>query len=144
MAISMLDASRTVPLLTTRPATSSAVLDRAELEAMARRSGVALAGELPDALLALRGRDKDTLPNGCHVGIYKDALYADRQVRRAPHGRCPRRLLCGRDGNARPARSVAGESASIEQGILAALPQSFRPHRLVLWRYGTVSLRHDA
>ena len=38
--------------------------------------------EIPQALLALRGRAKEALPNGSQVGVYKDALYANPELAR--------------------------------------------------------------
>ena len=38
--------------------------------------------EIPTALLALRGRVKEALPNGSQVGVYKDALYANHELAR--------------------------------------------------------------
>jgi phenylacetate-CoA ligase len=56
------------------------LLDSQQLTRQLERHGVTLPGPLPDTLLALAGREKEALPGGSHMGVYKDALYADAAV----------------------------------------------------------------
>jgi phenylacetate-coenzyme A ligase PaaK-like adenylate-forming protein len=135
MTISMLDASRTVPLLRYQTGDVARLLDRAEVESCVRRHGIARHGALPAALLALRGRDKDDLPNGSHVGVYKDALYADHRAARYLTGAVRMTFPAGRSemhvqlGPAQPAQGF------IAPAILRALPSDVRPDRVVVWPY---------
>jgi phenylacetate-CoA ligase len=135
MTVSMLDPSRTVPLLRYQTGDVVRLLDRTAIEATLKRHGVVLHSELPDALLALRGREGDRLPNGWHVGLYKDALYANHQAARYLTGAF--RVICaeGRTemhvqlGPSQPSRRF------IERAILEAIVPGMRPERLVLWPY---------
>ena len=80
MTISMLDAGLPVPLLRYQTGDVVRLLDSQQLTRQLERHGVTLPGPLPDTLLALAGREKEVLPGGSHVGVYKDALYADPAV----------------------------------------------------------------
>jgi hypothetical protein len=96
---------------------------------------VGLAADLPPALVALQGREKEALPNGSHVGFYKDALYADHRLARRLTGafrvtfagdRCTMHVQLSRS---------QVPHVSVEQGILHAMPARVRPARVVLWPY---------
>jgi phenylacetate-CoA ligase len=135
MTTSMLDPDRTVPLLRYQTGDIVRLLDRTHVTAVSRRHGVALAADLPPALLALRGREKEALPNGSHVGFYKDALYADHRIARLLTGAF--RTTFSGDQCTLHVQLVSAKSAdvSVEQGILDAMPPRIRPARLVLWPY---------
>jgi phenylacetate-CoA ligase len=136
LTITMLEADRMVPLLRYQAGDIVRLLDRDAVASLARRHGVALdATQLPLALLALRGRESEALPNGSHVGVYKDALYADHRIARRLTGafrvefdgdRCTMHVQLTRTN---------APHVSIEEGILRALPARVRPSRLVLWPY---------
>jgi phenylacetate-CoA ligase len=136
MTTTMLEPDRMVPLLRYQTGDIVRLLDRDEVCSLARRHGVSIeADDLPPALLALRGRDKDALPNGSHVGVYKDALYADHRIARRLTGafrvefdgdRCTMHVQLARANS---------PHVSIEEGILRALPPRLRPSRLVLWPF---------
>jgi phenylacetate-CoA ligase len=135
MTVSMLDPSRTVPLLRYQTGDIVRLLDRTTVEASVKRHGITIPGELPEAMLALRGRESDRLPNGWHTGLYKDALYANHQAARYLTGAF--RIICSERltemhvqlGPLQPART------SIERAILASMAPAMRPQRLELWRY---------
>jgi phenylacetate-CoA ligase len=80
MTISMLDTGLPVPLLRYQTGDVVRLLDSRNITRTLARHGITLPGVLPDTMLALAGRDKDVLPGGSHVGVYKDALYADPAV----------------------------------------------------------------
>jgi phenylacetate-CoA ligase len=80
LTISMLDTSLPIPLMRYQTGDVVRLMDRARVESILRDHDVTLPGPLPDAMLALRGRDKERLPDGSHVARYKDALYADPLV----------------------------------------------------------------
>jgi phenylacetate-CoA ligase len=135
MTTSMLDPERTVPLLRYQTGDIVRLLDRAQVRTVARRHGIALAADLPATLIALRGREKEALPDGSHVGFYKDALYADHEIARCltgafrvvfSEGRCTMHVQL--------ARSQAPQ-ARLEPRILQTMPAPLRPERLVIWRY---------
>jgi phenylacetate-CoA ligase len=136
MTTSMLEPEQTVPLLRYQTGDIVRLLDRAQVSAIARRHGVALDSDrLPPALVALRGREKEALPNGSHVGVYKDALYADHRVARRLTGAF-RVVFDGRICTMHVQLTPSNTPhPSIEEGILRAVPARVRPSRLVLWPY---------
>jgi phenylacetate-CoA ligase len=136
MTTSMLDPKRTVPLLRYQTGDIVRLLDRAQVVSVARRHGVRLAAELPRTLLALRGREREALPNGSHVGFYKDALYTDHRIARHVTGafrvtfsdaRCTMHVQL--------AAASTASRAFLEQGILGVIPSHVRPDVLVLWTF---------
>lgn len=80
LTISMLDTVRPIPLLRYQTGDLVRLLDSALVSRRLRDCGLTLADPLPEAMLVLRGRDKDRLPDGSYVAAYKDALYADSSV----------------------------------------------------------------
>lgn len=133
LTVSMLGAGQVLPMLRYQPGDVAAILDSRRLAAGLARRGIRLPAELPPAILALRGRDREALPNGSHVGLYKDALYARHAVADRLTGAV--RLVF--DGGACTMHvQLAGDSkadASLERDILEALPAAIRPAGLVCW-----------
>jgi hypothetical protein len=90
---------------------------------------------LPLAMIALAGRAREALPNGSHVGVYKDALYADHEIAKQLTGAF--RVIVSADACAmhvqlRPS-CLAGDA--MKDGLLNGMSEEFRPLRLVLWPY---------
>jgi phenylacetate-CoA ligase len=135
LTISMLDPERTVPLLRYQTGDIARLLDREEIADAVRRHDVVLPGLLPAALVALKGRQNESLPNGSHAGLYKDALYADRNIARRITGAFRVIFSAGRCTlHVQLARSEVAP-ASLEQTLAALLPPALRPVRVVLWEY---------
>jgi hypothetical protein len=111
------------------------MLDPDDVREMSRRHGVVLPPDVPPTLLALQGRDRDILPNGSHVGFYRDALYADPSIAGQLTGAC-RLIFSGLECtmHVQLAASTAPH-ARLEHGLLQAMPVGVRPARLVLWPY---------
>ena len=89
LTVSMLDTERPVPLLRYQTGDVVRMLDSARSRSPAGTAGVTLPGPLPETMLALRGRDKDGLPDGSHVGATRTRstripLVADRADRCLP------------------------------------------------------------
>jgi phenylacetate-CoA ligase len=80
LTISMLDTALPIPLLRYQTGDVVRLLDPERLSRCLRECGLTLPGPLPGAMLVLRGRDKDLLPDGSSVAAYKDALYTDPSV----------------------------------------------------------------
>ena len=135
MAISMLDPSRQVPLLRYQTGDVVRLLDRDRVAASLRNHGVTV-DQIPPALLALRGRAKEALPNGSQVGVYKDALYANPELARHVTGAT--RLIFTGDRFTMHVQLVRGlrPATAMEAGLLEEIPGSVRPSRLRLWEYG--------
>jgi phenylacetate-CoA ligase len=136
MTISMLDPERMVPLLRYQTGDIACLLDQAQVAEVTRRHDLTCAAGLPEALLALRGRETEALPNGSHVGFYKDALYDDHQIARHLTGAF-RLIFSGPrcTMHVQLAASPSPAPALLEQGILNAVPARVRPEKLVLWAY---------
>ena len=84
MTISMLDTGLPVPLLRYQTGDVVRLLDS---RCVAMRTGAARrdpARSAPGHDAGAGGRDKDMLPGGSHVGVYKDALYSRSCDRRSP------------------------------------------------------------
>jgi len=138
MTTSMLDPERSIPLLRYQTGDVVRLLDYAHVTDLARRHGVPLAADLPPALLALRGRDREALPNGSHVAFYKDALYADHQVARHLTGAFRITFDDGRfTMHVQLTAAQTSIPAFLEPGILRAIPARVHPDALVLWTYET-------
>jgi phenylacetate-CoA ligase len=100
-----------------------------------QRWGISIADELPGTLLALEGRDRERLPNGSHVAVYKDALYADHEVAHQLTGAF-RVVMTGERCTLHVQLTPAGSGgAALEQRLLEVLPAAARPDALVLWPY---------
>jgi phenylacetate-CoA ligase len=134
MTVSMLDPDRPVPLLRYQTGDVARLLDGAHVAAAARRHGVEVQ-DVPGALLAFQGRNKEALPNGSQVGFYKDAIYANHTLARRLTGAL-RMVFSGGEGTMH-VQLVRGQAPdlSIEQGILREIPAGARPARLVVWPY---------
>ena len=134
MAISMLDPGRQVPLLRYQTGDVACLLDRDRVAATLREHGFGIA-ELPPALLALRGRVREALPNGSQVGVYKDALYANADLAR--HCTGATRLIFTGERFTMHVQLVRGlkPNLAVEQGLLREIPDEVSPSRLRLWEY---------
>jgi phenylacetate-CoA ligase len=134
LTISMLDPTRSVPLLRYQTGDVARLLDPGHVAAALGAHG--LTGlAIPPSLLALKGRVKEALPNGANVALYKDALYADPVVARRVTGAT---RLFFRDGDltmhVQLARGQAAD-AGLEPQIAQTLPSPVRPSRVRLWAY---------
>jgi phenylacetate-CoA ligase len=135
VTVSMLDPSRMLPLLRYQTGDIGRLLDRSSIEAAMLKHGVAVPDEMPDALLALRGRDSEQLPNGWHVGLYKEALYANHQAARCLTGAFRVTCCAGRTEVHVQLGQSQTPRAFIDQAILTSMAPGMRPDRLVTWPY---------
>jgi phenylacetate-CoA ligase len=135
MTTSMLDPERTVPFLRYQTGDVVRLLDHTTVTDVARRHDVPLAADLPHALLALRGREKEALPNGSHVGFYKDSLYVDHRIARLLTGAFRTTFSGQRCTMHVQLVPLQLPEAWIEERLLDAMPPRIRPARLVLWPY---------
>jgi phenylacetate-CoA ligase len=135
LLVSMLDPDLPIPLLRYETGDVARVLDAADVDAALQRHGASLPADLPDRVVLLRGRARETLPCGHHVTIYKDAIYADAAtadqltgaVRLTVDGAAMTmhvQLVPGAQGN-------AGIAAALRQ----ALPAGTRPAAIEVWPY---------
>ncbi len=86
-------------------------------------------------MIALRGRDREALPNGAHVALYKDAVYADTAVADRLTGAV--RVTC--DGGEASMHVQLVRACTDHRGVAetlnAALPAHARARQVVVWTY---------
>ncbi|MBA2353530.1 MAG: hypothetical protein H0V80_02565 [Acidobacteria bacterium] len=137
LTISMLDPTLPIPLLRYQTGDVVRLLDRDRVSELLARHRVELPGELPEHLLALVGREREALPNGSHVSVYKDALYANHAVAQTLTGAvrieaagtaCTLHVQLGRGHEA---------GAGFEAAIRGAIPADAQPAGVVFWPYHT-------
>ena len=124
-----------MPLLRYQTGDIARLLDADEVDEIIRKHKVTLPEALPRNLHALKGRDKEELPNGSHVGFYKDILYADPRIAQYLTGAC-RLIFFGSDFTMHVQLvPLQVPHESMDQAIWQAIPPSIRPLRVVLWLY---------
>jgi phenylacetate-CoA ligase len=135
LTVSMLDPDRSVPLLRYQTGDIVRLLDHTRVAELMRSHGVVLPAGLPPTLLALRGRQTEMLPNGSHVALYKDALYAHHSNARRLTGAF--RVTFAGETATMHVQLEPGQAptTSLKQGILRAIPAHLRPDRVVQWHY---------
>jgi phenylacetate-CoA ligase len=135
LTVSMLDTDLPIPLLRYQPGDVARLLDIDTIRATLRRHSPAIPADMPSNVIALQGRIKEALPNGSHVAVYKDALYADHSVARQLTGAF-RVIASGGESTLHvqlaPSQSPAG---TLHERLLNAIPEAARPSRLVVWPY---------
>lgn len=135
LTFSMLDQTLPIPLLRYQTGDIARVLDAAHVGDLLRTHGLELPGDLPPLLIALRGRDREALPNGAHVALYKDAIYADAAVADRLTG-AVRMTFDG--GNATlhvQLERACHDDRGVAETLQAILPAQARPRRVVVWPY---------
>lgn len=133
LTFSMLDVEAAVPLLRYQPGDIARLMDAEVISRILARRGITLSGPLPAQCIALQGRRRERLPNGSHVAIYKDALYADHRAAARLTGAC--RLEFAGTAATLHVQLMPGAEGdlALEQTLLAAVPAAARPERLILW-----------
>ncbi len=82
LTISMSYPDAALPLLRYQTGDIARVFLPDEIARIRERCGLPSPGKLTLPIIALKGREKDQLPDGTHVGQYKDALYAHHEIAR--------------------------------------------------------------
>jgi phenylacetate-CoA ligase len=135
IAVSILDLNALVPLLRYQTGDIGRLLDGKAASEILHHHGLSLPEDLPDNLIVLKGRQKESLPNGTHVGFYKDALYADPSVAANLTGAL-RLIFSGREFAMHVQLTRTGVlDSDLRQGILRAIPSAIQPRHLVVWPY---------
>lgn len=135
LLVSMLDSELPIPLLRYQTGDVARLLDAADVRAVLQRHGASLTGDLPERVIQLRGRVRETLPNGSHVAIYKDAVYADAATADALTGAV--RLTFDGPDLTMHVQLVPGARgpAGITEALRQALPGRARPAAIEVWPY---------
>ena len=131
----MLDDETPLPLMRYQTGDVARFLDTVEAADLVGRRGIVLPSDLPPMLLALKGRDRDALPNGSQLSVYRDVLYADQAIARHLSGAF--RLVFTGTACTMHVQLTSGEipDAAVERALLQQIPNPARPSRLVLWPY---------
>jgi phenylacetate-CoA ligase len=135
LTISMLDTELPIPLLRYQPGDVAKLLDPASVAAVLERYGLDVPGTLSSNLLALEGRAREILPNGSHVGVYKDALYADHEVAKELTGAFRVAADCNTYTLHVQLRRPAPPPHWLERRLLGAIPEQVRPNNIVVYPY---------
>lgn len=80
LTVSMSDLESALPLLRYQTGDIARLLSQQDIARACARAGLPLPGNLLLPIIALKGREKDRLPDGTYTGQYKDALYARRDI----------------------------------------------------------------
>lgn len=135
LMVSMLDPALPIPLLRYQTGDVARLLDVDEVRALLGTHGLGVPGDLPTHLIALRGRDREALPNGAHVALYKDAIYANPAVADRLTG-AVRVAFDGTDAtmHVQLVRTCT-DDGGVAGTLRAALPVHARPRHVTVWRY---------
>ena len=135
LLISMLDPNLPVPLLRYDTGDLARLVDPSTVRRLLDVHGLDVPGSLPSPLLLLRGRVREGLPNGAHVSVYKDAVYADETV--ATHLTGAVRLTFEQEACTMHVQLVPGASAPADMAdaLRAALPVAAQPTTIEIWPY---------
>lgn len=135
LTVSMLDPELALPLLRYQTGDVVRLMDAEVIAGILASHGISLPGALPAHCIALQGRWKEALPNGSHVAVYKDALYADHDVADRLTGACRLELAGGSTTMHVQLAPRFETSVALEAALLAAIPAAARPDRLLVWPY---------
>ena len=80
LTISMMELESALPLLRYQTGDIARIFSQQDIVHACEHVRLPLPGKLTLPVIALKGREKDQLPNGTHVGQYKDALYAHSDI----------------------------------------------------------------
>ncbi|MES2626220.1 MAG: hypothetical protein V4628_13130 [Pseudomonadota bacterium] len=80
LTISMSDPDAALPLLRYQTGDVAKLLSPAHITRACELAGLPLPAKSPLPIIAMQGRAKDLLPDGTHVGQYKDALYVHHDI----------------------------------------------------------------
>ena len=137
LLVSLLDADLPIPLLRYETGDVARVVDAGDVRSLVATRGWTLPGPVPERLILLRGRVRDVLPNGSHVTVYKDAVYADQSTADILTGAV--RLT----GDARALTLHVQLVPGVDRGdgvadaLRAALPAAARPAAIEVWPYAS-------
>jgi len=135
LTISMLDPALPIPLLRYQPGDLARLVPAEAVARALRAHGRPIPENLPPMLVALEGRERERLPDGSHVAVYKDALYADHTLARELTGAFRVILSEGRCTMHVQRRAASNDHGGLAGQLLAAMPQAMRPADVIVWPY---------
>jgi phenylacetate-CoA ligase len=136
LTVTTLDAQVPIPLPRYQPGDLAALLDYDSVSTLAL--GCELQPlDVPHHLVALRGRRKELMPNGCHVGIYREAIFASPEVASFLTGAL--RVQVEDDAMTLHVQLMLGRSdnGTVAEAVANAVATSCRPAQVRLWSYET-------
>lgn len=135
LTISMLDRDTPMPMLRYQTGDIAKLFTPVEIANICKQVGVPAPSNMILPMMALKGRNKDQLPDGTHVGQFKDALYRHHELAKKltgafrleyPDGR----VLC----HVQLRRGFEPDDA-MQQQLAASFPGSIAPEQVRCWCY---------
>jgi phenylacetate-CoA ligase len=134
LTLSVLDVEAPVPLLRYQSGDLAAFLDSDRAATLASNFGLSPA-DVPQHLIALRGRRDDIMPGGWHVGVYREALFSDDTIASRITGAIRAETAAGTVTLHVQLSAHAAAPSSLESGILSALAPEHQPAHVRVWEY---------
>lgn len=135
LTVSMTDIESALPLLRYQTGDVARLFSRQDIARACERARFPPPGRLTLPIIALKGRAKDQLPDGTHIGQYKDALYAHRDIAfrltgafRLEHA--GERMLI----HAQLRRGFQAEDG-LRERLAAEFPGAISPEQVCVWGY---------
>jgi phenylacetate-CoA ligase len=135
LLVSLLDPDLPIPLLRYETGDVARLLDAGDVRNLLATHGLTLPGPVPEPLIMLRGRVREVLPNGSHVTVYKDAIYADEHTADSLTGAV--RLTGDARGVTMHVQLASGvhPRPAVADALREALPAAARPAGIEVWPY---------
>jgi len=136
LTITMTDSQAPLPLIRYQTGDCARLLSQAHIDNACRQTGIEFKERLNLPVIALKGRNKDELPDGTHIGQYKDALYAHHDIAIKLTGA----FRVEYENNSplvhiQLRRGYDIGNGEIQQRLAAAFPGSISPEKLTFWIY---------
>lgn len=135
LTVSMLDSDSALPLLRYQTGDIARLLSSVEIARACEYANFPVPDKMALPYIALKGRDKDQLPNKTHVGQYKDALYAQRDIAIMLTGAF--RLEYAEDKIRIHIQLRKGFQAAdgLEERLAAEFPAAMSSEQVCIWEY---------
>jgi phenylacetate-CoA ligase len=135
LTVSMTDLESALPLLRYQTGDVARLLSPQDIERACKRTGFPLPGKLALPVIALKGRAKDQLPNGNHIGQFKDALYAQRDIAISLTGAFRLEFQGGLLMIHIQLRRGFQAKDSLRERLAAEFPGTILPEQVCIWAY---------
>ncbi len=136
LTISMADTQAALPLMRYQTGDVARLLSQEDIERACNQVGISFREKLTLPIMALKGRDKDQLVDGTHVGQYKDALYVHQDIALRLTGAF--RLEYRADSlivHIQLRRGYLSDDDDLRPRLAVLLPGTVLPEQLHVWSY---------
>lgn len=135
LTISMTDPEAALPLLRYQTGDIARILSPQQINYACELAGVPKPAKSPLPIIALQGRAKDRLPDGTHVGDYKDALYVHADIAVKLTGAFRLEFVDGKILIHVQLRRGFEEDDDLRARLAAAFPGNVSPEQVKAWNY---------